>query len=205
MKQMIKNFLFKKRIKILKSKKGFSLLEVLIGVAIIGIISAIAVPQFAEYRTTAAVTAVGSTGDNLAKAYNLCTATRTSCTTLDEIKMKCDICGTPQNGSEGFCVPISQKVQNQTFKSCVQIKSDGTVLKSFGGQLKVCWYKHPGGKDLTVSTAGDNAASFVPKTSLIKTCEVNDDCSPPTGYTASHKECKANAGGGSCASNGECT
>ena len=35
----IKNFLFKKRIRILKSKKGFSLLEVLIAVGIIAIIS----------------------------------------------------------------------------------------------------------------------------------------------------------------------
>ena len=205
MKNKLINFLFKKRLKILRNKKGFSLLEVLIGVAIIGIISAIAVPQFAEYRTTAAVTAVGSTGDNLAKAYNLCTATRTSCTTLSEIKMKCDICGDPKSGADGFCVPISQKVQNQTFKSCVQIKADGTVLKSYGGQLKVCWYKHPGGKDLNTTTTTDNAAAFVPKTSLIKTCEVNDDCSPPSGYTATHKECKANAGGGVCSNSGECT
>ena len=46
MKNKLINFLFKKRIKILKSKKGFSLLEVLIAVGIIGVISAAAVCLF---------------------------------------------------------------------------------------------------------------------------------------------------------------
>ena len=50
MKNTIKNFLLKKRIKILKSKKGFSLLEVLVAVGIIAIISAIAVPQYTANR-----------------------------------------------------------------------------------------------------------------------------------------------------------
>ena len=180
-------------------------MEVLIAVGIIAIISGIAVPQFVEYRATAAVTAVGTTGDNVAKAYNLCSATRTSCTSLTEIKMKCDICNTPTTGADGFCVPMEQKVQNQAFKSCVQIKPDGTVLKSYGGDLKVCWFKHAGGKDLDVATTGDNAGEFVPKTSLIKTCEVDDDCTPPSGYTANFKECKANSAGGACSASGECT
>ena len=208
MKQTIKNFLFKKRIKILRSKKGFSLLEVLIGVAIIGIISAIAVPQFAEYRETAAVTSVNTTGDNIAKAFNLCSATKSSCATLTELKIRCDICGTP-DASNGICVPMEQKVQNKTFKACVHVKADGTVTKTYGGDLKICYVTSAKGKNNTAGDTDDSVAYVPTDAKFIQSCDELNDCvgldgKGVTGNTFTKDECKARTGGAVCSS-GACT
>ena len=53
-----------------KSAKGFTLIELLIVIAIIGILSAIAIPQFNQYKARAACTATKSNHKNILNMVN---------------------------------------------------------------------------------------------------------------------------------------
>ena len=134
------NFLFRKRFKILKSKKGFSLIEVLVAVAIIGIISAIAVPQFTAQRDNAAKVAVDTSAGNIAKAFKNCIALNSfgNCDKLAKIKVACPAGSTCTSGGTGgtFCAHIHRGTAgDDDFKVCVSVDNTGNEIRSYGGAL----------------------------------------------------------------------
>ena len=61
--------MFDKKLKTLKSKKGFSLVELMVVVAIMGVLSAIAIPAYSEYRKTAKKSAYKTDLTSLHKAW----------------------------------------------------------------------------------------------------------------------------------------
>ena len=205
---LLKKIFFKKGIKVLKNKKGFSLLEVLIGVTIIGIIGAIAVPRFQNYRETAIITTAVTSGKNIAKAYNLCTATRTSCTSLSELNISCETCGDIEDGATGFCVEMSQTISGKTFTSCVQVnKADGLITQKFGGDYKFCYGTQPAGPDNDINTTGDNTNVYIKGTprrcdgSGTGNCPTDDGGTGDTKWTVT--TCKAQAQA-TCSTAGVC-
>ena len=147
MKQKIKDFLLKRRLKILKNKKGFSLVEVLVAVSIIGIISAIAVPQFQDYREQASKTAGDTSIGNIERAFQNCIVLKEfeQCDSLDDLGVTCADCTDSQDNPTSptkFCAAINKTIGGDSFKVCAQFEGSARTAKSYGGSLfkdiKVC-------------------------------------------------------------------
>ena len=185
MKQKIKDFLFKKiffkeGLKILKKKKGFSLLEVLVAVSIIGIITAIAIPAFQDYRATASKTAGDTSIGNIGRAYQNCMVLKqfSQCNDLGQIGITCADCTSAksQTGSK-FCAQIEKDVGGETFKACIEFDGSKLIRRSYGGDLfkdlKICH------NTVTNCTgAGASTDNTDHPQAGAKECTADGDCTP---------------------------
>ena len=181
MKNKLKNFLLKKRIKILKNQKGFSLIEVLVAVGIIAIISAIAVPQFTANRNQAARVAGDTSIANIIKAFNACRVLKPfdQCNSLSAIGINCPDCHNDPatTNPNKFCAHIKKggTQDNPDFAACVSIEetaSGNTITRTYGGALlqgKICHTKQNAKGQCTGQT--EPSAE-----SPVETCSEDTDC-----------------------------
>ena len=115
-------------------------MEVLVAVAIIGIISAIAIPQFNQQRKDAAKVASDTSASNVIKAFNNCQVLKgfSACNSLTEIGITCPTGSTCAQGatSSRFCVDLKRGTSGQDdFNICVEMQANGGALRTYGGAL----------------------------------------------------------------------
>ena len=199
----------------IKNNKGFSLLEVLVAVSIIGIISAIAIPAFQDYRATASKTAGDTSVGNIGRAFQNCMVLKQfgQCDDLNKIGIECTDCKSGKATSpDKFCAQIEKKIGGETFRACVDFAGNDMVGRAYGGDLfeniQICQ------DEVTGSSNTAENKSHAQKGA--KECTAASDCPdastswPCTGASCAFaKKCAAvpnYATAGACgATTGECT
>ena len=185
----------------LGKKLGFSLIELLVVVAIIGILAAVAIPAYNKYRKTAAVGAMSSDATNIARAVTACLTVNpfSSCDERTDTALGLSTQGLSAGiaaKAPNICFEFTREISGTTYSQCVSVDASSSTVTLTNSE-PFCYSE---------TTAGDCASSPLGATCSKTTgdieCNSTADCPLPTGAVAA--ACVTNTKGGCKSSDATC-
>ena len=189
----VKKFLTEKRCKnFLKNNRGFSLLEIMVAVTLMGIIAAVAIPSYTKYKTRANHGVVKNSLNSIGRGATACLTLgeRTECNTIQKIGITCPTGITcphqsiPHTGSHPLCFEVT----SGNAKGCVSILTTGD--SSFSTSSGIA-----GKNSCTEVTPTCPTANAAPQ--CLSTCTVKHEGSDGADTCDASKTRQRGSGGGS--------
>ena len=186
-----------------KKQKGFSLVELMVVVAIMGILSGIAIPQYLSYRREAVIRAMDAELKNVIRAFTTCVSVHgfEGCDEMRETNLVGYTAG-PGNTvfhvpeAPRLCMDIVRKSSGVTYKGCVSIDAVWGGA-SYGLNIEQC-FNDGGtrtGSDTNDCDMDGNSSELL---SAVCTTGLDLNCLNECGdsYTVTPKFCSADFRGG---------
>ena len=143
-----------------KQNRGYSLIEVLVAVSIVGLLSAIATVTYVKYKENAVLSAFVTNATNIARATVNCFSGAiqqgelSECDELSEISVRCDSCKTKQGATDPanhrrICYEMELSLGGKRYLGCVSINEEDLSfhqsIRETGGtdNIKFCYKDTP--------------------------------------------------------------